>query len=103
MHPGIRMLGPISYLLFLWLVARSRMVLTNSGCIQEETTVSGVLCLTMRPNTRRPITCEVGTNVLAGTDPQRIIEQANLVLNGFPARFPRSGTATPLNRFWASY
>ena len=50
------------------------MVLTDSGGIQEETTVLGVPCLTMRPNTERPITCEIGTNVLVGTDPRSIVD-----------------------------
>src|ERR1017187_10264109 len=56
MHPRIRIVEPMSYLPFLGLVASSRMVLTDSGGIQEETTVLGVPCLTMRPNTERPIT-----------------------------------------------
>jgi UDP-N-acetylglucosamine 2-epimerase (non-hydrolysing) len=62
------------------------MVLTDSGGIQEETTVLGIPCLTMRPNTERPITCEIGTNVLVGTDPQRIVREAHSVLSG-GARF----------------
>ena len=48
------------------------MVLTDSGGIQEETTVLGIPCITMRPNTERPITCQVGTDVLVGNDPERI-------------------------------
>src|ERR1039457_168599 len=82
LHPGIRTVEPMSYLPFLGLVARSRMVLTDSGGIQEETTVLGVPCLTMRPNTERPITCEIGTNVLVGTDPQRIVREAYWILDG---------------------
>jgi UDP-N-acetylglucosamine 2-epimerase (non-hydrolysing) len=82
LHPGIRIAEPMSYLPFLGLVARSRMVLTDSGGIQEETTVLGVPCLTMRPNTERPITCEIGTNVLVGTDPQRILQEADSILDG---------------------
>ncbi len=62
----------MSYLPFLGLVARARMVLTDSGGIQEETTVLGVPCITMRRNTERPITCETGTNVLVGNDPEAI-------------------------------
>jgi len=72
----------MSYLPFVGLVARCRMVLTDSGGIQEETTVLGVPCLTMRPNTERPITCEIGTNVLVGTDPHRILREANAILDG---------------------
>jgi UDP-N-acetylglucosamine 2-epimerase (non-hydrolysing) len=82
LHPGIRTVEPMSYLPFLGLVARSRMVLTDSGGIQEETTVLGIPCLTMRPNTERPITCEIGTNVLVGTDPQRIVREAHWILDG---------------------
>ena len=83
LHPGIRTVEPMSYLPFLSLVASARMVLTDSGGIQEETTVLGVPCLTMRPNTERPVTCDIGTNVLVvGTDPQRIVQEANSILNG---------------------
>lgn len=82
LHPQIRVVPPMSYLPFLSLVARAKMVLTDSGGIQEETTVLGVPCLTMRPNTERPITCEIGTNVLVGTDPQRIAKEAASVLDG---------------------
>jgi UDP-N-acetylglucosamine 2-epimerase (non-hydrolysing) len=52
----------------------SRVVLTDSGGIQEETTILGVPCLTLRENTERPITVTHGTNRLVGTDPDRIIE-----------------------------
>lgn len=69
---GIRMIEPLSYLPFIGLVARARMVLTDSGGIQEETTVLGIPCITMRQSTERPITCEIGTNILAGADPARI-------------------------------
>ncbi len=82
LHPAIQTVEPMSYLPFLGLVARSRMVLTDSGGIQEETTVLGIPCLTMRPNTERPITCEIGTNILVGTDPTRIIKEANAILDG---------------------
>jgi UDP-N-acetylglucosamine 2-epimerase (non-hydrolysing) len=82
LHPGIQVVEPMSYLPFLSLVASSRMVLTDSGGIQEETTVLGVPCLTMRPSTERPITCEIGTNVLVGTEPHRILREANSILDG---------------------
>ena len=81
-HPAIRTCEPISYLPFLGLVAKSRMVLTDSGGIQEETTVLGIPCLTMRPNTERPITCTMGTNILVGTDPRNIVKGATAVLGG---------------------
>jgi UDP-N-acetylglucosamine 2-epimerase (non-hydrolysing) len=82
LHRRIRTVEPMSYLPFLGLVASSRMVLTDSGGIQEETTVLGVPCLTMRPNTERPITCEIGTNILVGTDPRRIVREAVSILDG---------------------
>ena len=80
--PSIRLIDPLSYLPFLGLVMHSRMVLTDSGGIQEETTVLGIPCITMRHNTERPITCEIGTNLLAGTDPDRIRAAAFAVLDG---------------------
>ena len=82
LHPAIRVTEPMSYLPFIGLVANSRMVLTDSGGIQEETTVLGVPCLTMRDNTERPITCSVGTNTLVGTDKKKIREEAFAILNG---------------------
>jgi UDP-N-acetylglucosamine 2-epimerase (non-hydrolysing) len=85
---GIRMVAPMSYLEFIGLVARSRMVLTDSGGIQEEATYLGVPCLTMRENTERPVTCTVGTNRLVGSDPQRIMAAAFAVLDG---RAPAGG------------
>ncbi|HZU25035.1 MAG TPA: UDP-N-acetylglucosamine 2-epimerase (non-hydrolyzing) [Bryobacteraceae bacterium] len=82
LNDNIHVIEPMSYVPFLGLVAGSRMVLTDSGGLQEETTVLGIPCLTMRPNTERPITCEIGTNVLVGTDPARIVEEAHRVLDG---------------------
>ena len=71
--PNLRMLDPIGYLDFLKLIASARLVLTDSGGIQEETTILKVPCLTLRENTERPITVEVGSNRLVGTDPAKII------------------------------
>lgn len=82
LHRGVRTVQPMSYLPFLGLMASSRMVLTDSGGIQEETTALKIPCLTMRLNTERPVTCQIGTNVLVGTDPQRIIQEAERVLEG---------------------
>jgi UDP-N-acetylglucosamine 2-epimerase (non-hydrolysing) len=69
---NLRCLAPMSYLDFIGLVAEAELVLTDSGGIQEETSVLGVPCLTIRDNTERPITCELGTNRLIGTDPAAI-------------------------------
>jgi UDP-N-acetylglucosamine 2-epimerase (non-hydrolysing) len=77
-----RVMEPMGYLSFLGLVARSRMVLTDSGGIQEETTVLGVPCLTLRDSTERPVTCEVGTNILVGTQPERVRAHALRALDG---------------------
>jgi UDP-N-acetylglucosamine 2-epimerase (non-hydrolysing) len=71
--PELRLLEPLGYLDFLRLMDRSRLVLTDSGGIQEETTILGVPCLTIRENTERPVTIEVGTNQLVGTDTARIL------------------------------
>jgi UDP-N-acetylglucosamine 2-epimerase (non-hydrolysing) len=84
LHERVRVIEPLGYLAFLGLMARARMVLTDSGGIQEETTVLHVPCLTLRENTERPITCELGTNILAGTHPDRIFQHAMRVLNAPP-------------------
>jgi len=73
--PNLRLIEPLGYLDFLQLMAEARVVLTDSGGIQEETTVLGVPCVTLRENTERPVTLTEGTNVLAGTDPARIVEE----------------------------
>ena len=83
---NVRVLEPMSYLPFLSLVSKSRMVMTDSGGIQEETTMLGVPCLTMRENTERPVTCEQGTNVLVGTNPARIRTAALSALNAIPRK-----------------
>lgn len=74
-RPGgadIRVMEPLSYLPFLRLIAEAGVVLTDSGGIQEETTILGVPCVTLRASTERPVTLTEGTNVLVGTDPERI-------------------------------
>lgn len=80
----IKLIAPLSYLPFIGLTARSRLVLTDSGGIQEETTVLGIPCITMRPNTERPITCTMGTNILVGTEPERIRTAVLAALNASP-------------------
>ena len=100
LHPAIRLMEPVGYLAFLGMVAQSRMVLTDSGGIQEETTALGIPCLTMRNNTERPITCEIGTNRLVGTEPRAIRQAALAVLdNGsrphrVPEKMGRAGGRT---------
>lgn len=83
--PGsIRVIEPLGYLDFLCLQAGARIVLTDSGGIQEETTALGVPCLTLRENTERPITITEGTNRLVGTDPTNIIAAATETLASPP-------------------
>jgi len=73
---GIAYLDPLGYLDFIALMSRARFVLTDSDGIQEETTVLGVPCLTLRNTTERPVTVTHGTNRVIGTDPSRIVEEA---------------------------
>lgn len=72
-YARIRLLEPLGYLDFLCLMAKSSLVLTDSGGIQEETTALGIPCLTLRDNTERPSTIEQGTNILAGTNKSTIL------------------------------
>ncbi|GAC1346566.1 MAG: UDP-N-acetylglucosamine 2-epimerase (non-hydrolyzing) [Myxococcales bacterium] len=80
--PGLKLVDPLGYLDFLALTASARLVMTDSGGIQEETTALGVPCLTLRENTERPVTVEVGTNQLVGADPAQIVPAARAVLEG---------------------
>ena len=77
---GLVPLDPLGYLDFLSLNEHASLVLTDSGGVQEETTVLGVPCLTLRQNTERPATVELGTNQIVGVDPDRILAAAQLVL-----------------------
>jgi UDP-N-acetylglucosamine 2-epimerase (non-hydrolysing) len=79
---GMRLIEPLGYQDFLQLWSNSRLVLTDSGGLQEETTALGIPCLTLRENTERPITIEQGTNRLVGNDPGRITEAAREALAG---------------------
>jgi UDP-N-acetylglucosamine 2-epimerase (non-hydrolysing) len=73
---GLLALEPLGYLDCLAVMSRARLVLTDSGGIQEETTVLGIPCLTLRHNTERPVTLTHGTNRLIGTDPEAIVSAA---------------------------
>jgi UDP-N-acetylglucosamine 2-epimerase (non-hydrolysing) len=79
---GMILTDPLGYLDFLKLMSRAAVVLTDSGGIQEETTVLGVPCLTLRANTERPITAEQGTNQVVGMSPERIIAAYQRVRSG---------------------
>lgn len=76
------MMAPLGYLEFLDLTASARLVLTDSGGVQEETTVLGIPCITMRTSTERPVTVDVGTNVIVGQDPGRMLAAVQDVLEG---------------------
>jgi len=77
---GLIIVPPLGYLDFLRLMDQSRVVLTDSGGIQEETTILGVRCLTLRENTERPVTISEGTNRLVGVDPCNILTALAQVL-----------------------
>jgi UDP-N-acetylglucosamine 2-epimerase (non-hydrolysing) len=77
---NIRLIDPLGYIDFMALYSGARLVLTDSGGLQEETTVLGIPCLTLRENTERPVTIELGTNILVGTDPETIKRSAIEVL-----------------------
>jgi len=78
----VRLIEPQGYLDFLRLYSGAKLVLTDSGGLQEETTVLGIPCLTLRENTERPITIEMGSNVLVGVDPETIVAEAITSLDG---------------------
>ena len=75
-------IDPIGYFDFLKLQKSSKFILTDSGGIQEESTVLGIPCLTLRENTERPVTVSEGTSILVGSDPNTIIGESNLILEG---------------------
>ena len=79
-HLALCCLDPLGYLDFMSLLSHARLVLTDSGGLQEETTVLGVPCLTLRENTERPVTVTHGTNRLVGMAPVRIIDEVYAVL-----------------------
>ena len=79
--PGLRLIEPIGFLDFLLLEANAASALTDSGGVQEETCILKVPCITLRDNTERPETLQVGSNILAGTSPQRILDSVDLMLS----------------------
>ena len=91
---GIRLIEPLGYLDFLALFSQSRLVLTDSGGIQEEATVLGIPCLTLRENTERPVTVTHGTNVVVGRDADRIITEARKAISAAP------GSPHPVPELW---
>jgi UDP-N-acetylglucosamine 2-epimerase (non-hydrolysing) len=78
----LKLIPPVGYLDFLFLLSRAKLVLTDSGGIQEETTALGVPCLTLRENTERPVTVTHGTNEIVGLDSAKIRNSVDTVLAG---------------------
>jgi UDP-N-acetylglucosamine 2-epimerase (non-hydrolysing) len=87
----VRLVDPLGYVEFIGLMERARVVLTDSGGVQEETTILGVPCLTLRDNTERPATILYGTNQLVGREPSRIVAAWRALQSG-----RRTGGAPPL-------
>ncbi len=81
---------PIGYLDFMQLMQNARLILTDSGGIQEETTYLGIPCITIRENTERPITTDIGTNILVGPNAERIIKETEKIIcgNGKKGKIP---------------
>ncbi|MDD5704107.1 MAG: UDP-N-acetylglucosamine 2-epimerase (non-hydrolyzing) [Dehalococcoidales bacterium] len=77
----VRLIDPVDYLGFLQLEANAGLILTDSGGVQEEACILHVPCVTLRDNTERPETVEAGSNILAGADPHKILECAELMLS----------------------
>jgi len=80
--PNVHLLEPLGYLEFQGLISQAQLVMTDSGGIQEETTILGVPCLTLRDNTERPVTITEGTNELVGTSPKKITSAVRRILKG---------------------
>lgn len=80
--PGLLQVEPLSYLSFLNVMANAWFVLTDSGGIQEETTIVGVPCLTLRSETERPVTVTEGTNIVVSSEPRRIIAESRRIVAG---------------------
>jgi UDP-N-acetylglucosamine 2-epimerase (non-hydrolysing) len=80
-NSNLQLVEPFGYLDFMRLYSGARLVFTDSGGLQEETTALSIPCLTLRENTERPITISMGTNILVGVNPEKIRQSAFEVLN----------------------
>jgi UDP-N-acetylglucosamine 2-epimerase (non-hydrolysing) len=92
----LHLLDPMPYIEFLSLQSRAAVVITDSGGIQEETTYLGIPCLTLRANTERPVTVDLGTNTLVGDDSVKLDSELSNILEGRAKR----GVIPPL---WDGY
>ena len=86
---NLHLINPLGYLDFLCLMDNAKFVVTDSGGIQEETSILGIPCITLRNNTERPITAEKGTNVLISTDKRKIMDAVSTVLKSGKKSTPR--------------
>ena len=77
---SLNIINPISYLEFLHLMINAKLILTDSGGVQEEACVLKIPCITLRENTERPETIDVGSNMLSGTNPDKILETAKIMI-----------------------
>ena len=91
--PGMNITEPAGYLDFIALMSKSKLVLTDSGGLQEETTALGIPCITIRENTERPVTITEGTNQLVGTDRDKIVKIGKETLEG-------NGKSGRIPKFW---
>lgn len=98
--PTIRAVEPIGFHDFLWLQQNARLVITDSGGIQEEDCIMGVPCVTVRDNTERMETIEIGSNMLAGTDPKRIERAATTMLSKKKKWQHPYGDGTAAEKIW---
>jgi len=89
----LKIIPPLGYLDFIKLLIHAKFVMTDSGGIQEETTVLNVPCLTLRKNTERPVTVTMGTNIIVGKDQMKIIEETDKILQG-------KGKKGQIPKFW---
>jgi len=82
LNPALQIIDPVGYIDFIALIKNASLIITDSGGIQEESTFLGVQCITCRENTERPVTVEIGTNHLVGTDPSAIYSKTAEILGG---------------------
>ena len=80
-NPAIQLIDPTGYMDFLQLEANASLILTDSGGVQEEACILGIPCVTIRDNTERPETVDIGSNIIAGTDPDQLLYNVKIMIN----------------------